>query len=205
LVSRSQSHHDAAVLVSVNEDTIAYFKVHCPGILVCCVEMSTATAMYESLHEFAQTFCKIMCESIWPHAKESVVVILEGGPGVVGLVSVFLDLRFSRSMFGRPFDVYSGTRSYLAVGSRAFNQVVVPRTRTPACLASHEAINTVRYRGRLKPMTTGEIDSYLESVTADSSVIRALVLPAAEKDKVSMISLVDDRQDHLGCSFDFLI
>ncbi len=77
------------MLVSVNEDTIAYFKVHCPGILVCRVEMSTATAMYESLHEFAQTFCKIMCESIWPHAKESVVVILEGGPGVVGLVSVF--------------------------------------------------------------------------------------------------------------------
>jgi hypothetical protein len=207
LVSHYQSHHDAAMLVSVNEDTIAYFKAHRPGISVWRIELSkaTATAVYESLPEPFETFCDKMYKSIRPHSKDSGVVILEDGPGVVDIAPVLFDLRFPHLILGRTLDIYGGTRSYSAVGSRDFNQVVVPRTPTPACLASHEAINTVRCCSDLEPMTNDDIDSYLESITADSSVIRALVLPAAEKDTISMISLVDDPYGHLGCSFDFLI
>jgi len=198
--------YDAAVLVSVNEDTIAYFEAHCPGILVCRFEM--LVPMPDTDYQIADNLCKKIIKLTRPYVKKNVAVIWEDTPSQDCFT--FPLNAFCRSPWSSPeptFTCYYGTRSYQPVyrGMDVDNRVILPTTLEPGRSMLHTVIPIMRRRNRLEPMTPAGIDSYLESVAADSSLVHALVFPFGEDEPVSMISLADDGHDHQGCSFDFLM
>jgi len=194
LFSQSRHKYDNAVLFSTDEDTISYFDECCPGVLVCRDKIPTPQPMGTPLHKVAQFLIEQAMRCIPPCTKRRVGIILDETHISPGL-AIHLSLCCSDISKEQSFTVYHGARSCHEIRSCGANQVIVPTMREPGRSVSLQAIATMRRHSRLEPMTPVEMDSCLESITADSSLIRGLVLPALPDDPVSVISLAHDRLD----------
>jgi len=187
----SQSHHELAVLIARNENSIAYFKAQCPGILVCPFEISEE--MPASGLKLVPILGKKVSKLIRPHAKKNIAIIWDHIPNercFTNILKHHCSLSSEQSLA-----TYHGSGSYRAMRPCFVNRVIVPATQPLGRSVSRKMIRKMRRHIGLEGMRTAKIDSYLESAVTDLSLIYGLVLPADCREPISMITLLDERND----------